>query len=580
MSGSSINLLTPSGSDAEQRFSMTSGALDSLMEVTKVADDEHLSGFSGVLRRTLNEADEDGIDLSASGSGLPSGGNSLPDGQASEENALFLVNTVEAPTTVPASLSIQAGIEIKNADSAQAEVFLSQLPENEGGEQKNLRAPIVGMSSPPFEMPAGGTTVPTDSIDPAVSMSLSWTGENRRADVANQLHQQVANKLSAVNVRQPALDPDNGIVKTPVGSSMPMSGADHDRADSTIRNQMLFNRLDSGWGQSAAPFTGAAGEGKPAEKNTVSGSAVASAHQPLAVSGEQLRAGIATDRETFSGARAVADPAASPAERRVEAASGLASMPFGSFLRKGLSLSPADNRERTTQLVPGGNPAVSQTTVSTRQQTLLDTVQTLKAAVATASPDAGNTVSKLQEDGQSAPMPAQLGVNSGNASAVTTSTTTSAILPGTAHMRVDVPVGHAAWEQSMARQVLQAGHQQLQTLQIKLNPSNLGALEVRIAIDAETTSIVFSSHHAVVREAVEGAIPRLREMFSGSGLNLGDVNVANQGAAEDQGRHSSYQHADEPRAGTEIPKQHEALTDNAIDSNKGNSQEQLLDYYI
>ena len=42
----------------------------------------------------------------------------------------------------------------------------------------------------------------------------------------------------------------------------------------------------------------------------------------------------------------------------------------------------------------------------------------------------------------------------------------------------------------------------------------------------EETSITFVSQHALVREALEATLPRLRELFSGEGLNLGEVDIS------------------------------------------------------
>ena len=156
-----------------------------------------------------------------------------------------------------------------------------------------------------------------------------------------------------------------------------------------------------------------------------------------------------------------------------------------------------------------------------------------------------------------------------------------ASVPATAQQTLDVPVGHSAWEQSMAKQVFQAGQHQLQTLQIRLNPANLGVLDVHIAVESDNTHIMFSSHHAVVREAVEGAIPRLREMFTASGMNLGDVNVANHNASQEQGR--------DPSSGNQFSAEQAGMSDAAdvLDTVHEPAEgkipvagEQLLDYYI
>jgi flagellar hook-length control protein FliK len=58
------------------------------------------------------------------------------------------------------------------------------------------------------------------------------------------------------------------------------------------------------------------------------------------------------------------------------------------------------------------------------------------------------------------------------------------------------------------------------------------------------TSISFSSPHAQVRDALETAVPRLREMFGESGLTLGNVDVSHhsmsgQGQAGQHDNHNT-----------------------------------------
>ena len=59
-------------------------------------------------------------------------------------------------------------------------------------------------------------------------------------------------------------------------------------------------------------------------------------------------------------------------------------------------------------------------------------------------------------------------------------------------------------------------------------------MEVRIQVQNEQASIQFSSAHGVVREALEAALPRLRDMFDASGVELVDVDVSGQSFAEQQ----------------------------------------------
>ncbi len=68
--------------------------------------------------------------------------------------------------------------------------------------------------------------------------------------------------------------------------------------------------------------------------------------------------------------------------------------------------------------------------------------------------------------------------------------------------------------------------EQRQVAEMNLNPPHLGPLEMRITLENNQANINFTSMHAVVRDSLEAAVPRLREMLADNGLNLIDVNVS------------------------------------------------------
>ena len=97
------------------------------------------------------------------------------------------------------------------------------------------------------------------------------------------------------------------------------------------------------------------------------------------------------------------------------------------------------------------------------------------------------------------------------------------------------PLNQGGWDQALGERIQWMAGQKLQGAQIKLNPANLGPMEVRIQMQNEQqASIQFTSTHGVVREALEAALPRLREMFEASGVELVDVDVSGQSFAEQQ----------------------------------------------
>lgn len=83
---------------------------------------------------------------------------------------------------------------------------------------------------------------------------------------------------------------------------------------------------------------------------------------------------------------------------------------------------------------------------------------------------------------------------------------------------------------------VQAG---LGTAEMKLHPANLGALDVRVTMEADKAHVQFLSPHPIVREVIEAALPRLRETLAQDGLSLGNVSVSDQAARRgepDQGQ--------------------------------------------
>jgi flagellar hook-length control protein FliK len=101
---------------------------------------------------------------------------------------------------------------------------------------------------------------------------------------------------------------------------------------------------------------------------------------------------------------------------------------------------------------------------------------------------------------------------------------------------LELPVTHKKWGESLAEKVLLLVNQKGSTARLNLIPHNLGPLEIKLQLQGqlqgEASSIEFVTHHSATKEAIESAIPKLREMFESGGLSLGDVNV------KDHSRHS------------------------------------------
>lgn len=89
------------------------------------------------------------------------------------------------------------------------------------------------------------------------------------------------------------------------------------------------------------------------------------------------------------------------------------------------------------------------------------------------------------------------------------------------------PLGDGeAFSRGMGERLLLLADRGLQSATVRLQPEHLGPMEIRIRVDEDGSAQVhFSAQHAQTRDALEHAIPRLRELFADQGLSLSQANV-------------------------------------------------------
>lgn len=100
---------------------------------------------------------------------------------------------------------------------------------------------------------------------------------------------------------------------------------------------------------------------------------------------------------------------------------------------------------------------------------------------------------------------------------------------------VSLPVQHPRWGEVLGERVVWMVGNLNSSAQLSLNPPELGPLEVRITVDKNDAQVSFISAHGTVRDAVEAALPRLRELLAQAGMNLTDANVSAHAHARGSG---------------------------------------------
>ncbi|MCK4840661.1 MAG: flagellar hook-length control protein FliK [Methylococcales bacterium] len=105
--------------------------------------------------------------------------------------------------------------------------------------------------------------------------------------------------------------------------------------------------------------------------------------------------------------------------------------------------------------------------------------------------------------------------------------------------RIDLPpmtrhFAHPEWNKEVAEKVIWMHKQAIPSAELRLNPAHLGPITIKIDVTQEQATVAFTVQHAAVKEAIEAALPKLREMFSGQQLNLVDVNVSQDDRSQRQ----------------------------------------------
>jgi flagellar hook-length control protein FliK len=109
---------------------------------------------------------------------------------------------------------------------------------------------------------------------------------------------------------------------------------------------------------------------------------------------------------------------------------------------------------------------------------------------------------------------------------------TQAATPKTANaLPVNQPIAmhQSGWTEEVVNRVMYLSSANLKAADIQLQPAELGRLDIRVSmVPDQQTQVTFMSAHPGVREALDGQMHRLRDMFAQQGMGQVDVNVSDQ----------------------------------------------------
>lgn len=107
----------------------------------------------------------------------------------------------------------------------------------------------------------------------------------------------------------------------------------------------------------------------------------------------------------------------------------------------------------------------------------------------------------------------------------------------TAVLDVPASVHGPDFAQALSQQVVWMADKDAQVAELRIDPPELGPVEVRLEISGDEATVQFASAHAEVRDAIEAAIARLRESMAQAGIQLGQASVSAESFREQAAEH-------------------------------------------
>lgn len=101
---------------------------------------------------------------------------------------------------------------------------------------------------------------------------------------------------------------------------------------------------------------------------------------------------------------------------------------------------------------------------------------------------------------------------------------------------VATPVGAHGWDSEVGEKVSWMVGRQETRAELVLNPPQFGRIEVSLSLNGDQASAVFTSANPTVREALENAMPRLREILQDAGISLGQSQVGAESFRQSAGQ--------------------------------------------
>lgn len=141
------------------------------------------------------------------------------------------------------------------------------------------------------------------------------------------------------------------------------------------------------------------------------------------------------------------------------------------------------------------------------------------------------------------PGPAQQTIS--NTTATALSSTSQQALQKAADFASPLSLQQANAASQLTEKVVYQVNQKIQMAEIRLDPEDLGAMQIKVNLQHDQLSLQFTVQQAQAKEALEQHLPKLRELLEQQGLSLGESQIEQRNKdQQEQGRQFAGRNAD------------------------------------
>ncbi|KVH61191.1 flagellar hook-length control protein [Burkholderia sp. MSMB1072] len=362
---------------------------------------------------------------------------------------------------------------------------------------------------------------------------------------AQTLKQSVATRDDTANAGTPDVSTQQ-VSSKPAAGAKPSGTNDDDATDDTTANAAA-NPDAAALAAAAAVQAQLQARPDPATPaDAASAAAAAATTQKTAVSGQPDATAMLASHATQDAATEPSDPASS----RDALQATLARLTGGAGA---IAMPAPGSAASTAPTAPAATASNAAAPLTPKVPTFDRTLADAKGALASQPTPAQVTPQTLQADANAqsgtqhalaaagnATDPAASATLAAGATAAAAAQTNLQLSPAAgaiaaANAHVLAPhVGTADWTDALSQKVVFLSNAHQQSAELTLNPPDLGPLQVVLRVADNHAHALFVSQHAQVRDAVEAALPKLREAMEAGGLGLGSATVSDGGLASQQ----------------------------------------------